>query len=103
MKLKIKLIVAVALAGIVGYTSCQKSTVKTTPPPVNYNSIASQIALSLNNSLTGQYGGANINDGVKAPASITPSKSGYLPYHSAGIKLIPLTAAIPLQAIPLNG
>jgi hypothetical protein len=76
MKLKIKLIVAVALAGIVGYTSCQKSTVKTTPPPVNYNSIASQIALSLNNSLTGQYGGANINDGVKAPASITPSKSG---------------------------
>ena len=57
MKLKFKLIIAVALAGIIGYTSCQKSSITTTPAPVNYNAIASQIALSLNSSLTGQYGG----------------------------------------------
>jgi hypothetical protein len=37
--------------------------------------LASQIALSLNNSLTGQYGGASINDGVKAPAGLNSGKS----------------------------
>jgi hypothetical protein len=76
MKSRIKLMVAVALAGIVGYTSCQKSSVTKTPVPVDYNALASQIALSLNNSLTGQYGGASINDGVKAPASLTSGKTG---------------------------
>ena len=32
--------------------------------------------MSLNNSLTGQYGGTSINDGVKAPSSLGVNKTG---------------------------
>ena len=75
MKFKVTHMIAVALAGIVIYSSCQKSSVTKTPVAPDYNSIASQVALNLNSSLTGQYGGTNINNGVAAPASLTTNKS----------------------------
>jgi hypothetical protein len=77
MKLKFKHLIAFALIGVLGYSACQKSSSSKTPATtVNYNAIASQIALSLNSSLTGQYGGASINDGVKAPSSLGVNKTG---------------------------
>ena len=71
----IKLTTLIALAAIIGYTSCQKSATKpAATTTVDYNAIAKSIGTSLNASMTGQLGGVNINDGVKAPSSVGMTK-----------------------------
>lgn len=55
------------------FSACKKSETGIKPtntPKPNPDAVAKQIALSLYNSLSGKMGGTNINDGVKAPASL---------------------------------
>ena len=68
MKFCIKHYIALLSIVAVTYSSCNK--VQTKPASSNENTAASQLSLSLYKSLTGQYGGNNINDGVKATSAI---------------------------------
>jgi hypothetical protein len=67
-----------SVSALLVYSSCTKSGLKpvTSTTTTISNATAQQIALSIYNSLTGQMGGANVHDGVKSPASITPKSSG---------------------------
>ena len=66
--------IAIALIAVTfSISACKKSETRVTPvttPQPNPDAVAKQIALSLYNSLTGQMGGTNINDGIKEPSSI---------------------------------
>ena len=78
MKRNLTRIVVALIAVTFIFSACKKSenTVKpTNTPKPNPDAVAKQIALSLYNSLSGKMGGANINDGVKAPASLTHKNS----------------------------
>jgi hypothetical protein len=66
-----------SVSAVLLYSSCTKSALKpVTAPATISNATAQQIAMSIYMSLTGQMGGANVKDGVQAPASITPASSG---------------------------
>ncbi len=66
----IRLIIAVVICVAVIY-SCKTSSVKpTSQNTTSTDAVAAQIALSLSKSFTGQYGGTNINQGIKSPYSI---------------------------------
>jgi hypothetical protein len=61
------------------YSSCQKTALKpvsTTPTTTGNDAVGAQIALNLAKSLSGQYGGTNINNGIKAPNSLILAKKG---------------------------
>lgn len=68
MKPNIKYYIALLAILAVAYTSCNKTQTK--PASSNENAAASQLSLSLYKSLTGQYGGNNINNGIKATSAI---------------------------------
>ena len=78
MKRNLTRIVVALIAVTFIFSACKKSenTVKpTNTPKPNPDAVAKQIALSLYNSLSGKMGGANINDGVKAPSSLIRKNS----------------------------
>jgi len=63
----------VLLAVTLSYSACKKSTIVKPSASINQPNpdlVAKQIAASLYKSLTGQMGGSNINDGIKAPANL---------------------------------
>lgn len=75
MKLNFTRIFALLLVVVFCYSACKKTATKpVSTSPISDVDAAKQIALSLNKSLTGQLGGANINDGAKAPYSIIAGK-----------------------------
>ena len=75
MKLNLTRIFIVLLAVVFCYSACKKAATKpASTSPITDADAAKQIALSLNQSLTGQLGGTNINDGAKAPSSIVAGK-----------------------------
>ena len=71
--------IAVALIAVTfSISACKKSETGIKPtntPKPNPDAVAKQIVLSLYNSLSGKMGGTNINDGIKAPASVTRHNS----------------------------
>jgi hypothetical protein len=81
MKLSFTRILTILIAVVIFYASCKKngtkpnstntSTNTTTPTKEtpNYDVLSNQIAIGLIYSLTGKYGGTNINDGIKAPTT----------------------------------
>jgi hypothetical protein len=70
---KYLLAIMIVLTGL--YASCKKEQTGTSAADtLNAADLSRQIAVSLYKSLSGQYGGANINDGIKAPLSIAPGK-----------------------------
>jgi len=75
MKLNLTRIFIVLLAVVFCYSACKKAATKpVSTSPITDIDVAKQIASSLNQSLTGQLGGTNINDGAKAPSSIVAGK-----------------------------
>ena len=64
-------------AFIVFYTACKKNTVKptATKTATDYKALSSQVGLSLYKSLTGTYGGTNINNGITPPANVSAATS----------------------------
>lgn len=70
MKTTIKYLCLLLTISLV-YTACKKT--ETHPPgsPFNAADFSRQLAVNLYRSLSGQYGGADISDGIKAPLSIT--------------------------------
>src|ERR1700744_6137714 len=71
MKSTLKLIIAAVLCVAVVY-SCKTNVVKPVDTTAaNTQAIAAQIALSLSKSFQGQNGGANINQGIKSPYSVS--------------------------------
>jgi hypothetical protein len=64
----LKLIIA-AVACVAVIYSCKTNSVAPTTT-TSTDAVAAQIALSLSKSFSGQYGGANINQGIKSPYSI---------------------------------
>jgi len=60
------------------YASCKKNEIKSVakPPTIDYKALSSQIALNLAQSLTGKYGGTNINDGISLPKSLNRNVRG---------------------------
>jgi hypothetical protein len=58
------------------YTSCKKTQVGSNTQAVNAEALSKQIALNLYKTISGQYGGTNIANGIKAPASLTKPGKG---------------------------
>ncbi len=77
MKFKITSVLLVTLAIALSFTSCKRSqtVAPTTTWKPNPDLVAKEIASSLYKSLTGQMGGTNVNDGIKAPASLVKHSS----------------------------
>jgi len=84
MKTSTKFITIILLGVAIVYSSCQKAGIKaddatnttTTGTTTNSTAVGSQIALGLAKSLAGQYGGTNINNGIKAPNSLILTHKG---------------------------
>src|ERR1700743_842621 len=72
MKSKFTSVLVVTLAIALSFTACKRS--QTVAPTATWkpspDQIAKQIATNLYKSLTGQLGGTNVNDGIKAPSSL---------------------------------
>lgn len=68
----------VLLAVMLSYSACKRSATVKPVSTINQpdpDLVAKQIATSIYRSLTGQMGGTNINDGIKAPASLVKRSS----------------------------
>jgi hypothetical protein len=66
---------AVLITGVLSYSSCKKSGVKTvTPSATNYKTLSSQVALSLYQAITGKYGGLTVSNGMQAPPGVATQK-----------------------------
>lgn len=75
MKLNFTRLFTLSLVVVFCYSACKKAATKpASTSPITDADAATQIAQSLNRSLTGQLGGTNINDGTKAPYSIVAGK-----------------------------
>jgi len=77
MKLRFTYMLLLLFAVVCCYVSCKKTANK----PVNKNTIdyaalSKQIVVTLQQSISGKYGGTNINDGIKAPSHISASHTG---------------------------
>lgn len=68
--------VCLFLAMSLVYTACKKSETAPAKSPFNPADFSRQLAMNLYRSLSGQYGGANINEGIKAPSAVIPRKAG---------------------------
>jgi hypothetical protein len=75
MKPAFKTVLALLVVVAFAYTACTKSQTSATNT-TNTATLSKQLALGLYNSLSGKYGGANINDGIKVPASLSPYSKG---------------------------
>lgn len=77
MKLRSTRVLLLLLAVICCYISCKKSQTKPVAKnAIDYPALSKQIAFNLVQSISGKYGGANINDGIKAPSHISASHTG---------------------------
>jgi hypothetical protein len=76
MKLIFKIIPAVLISVLCIYTACQKSNVTSNNQTIDPKLLSSQIALSFYNSISGQYGGVNINGGIQTPANLALNPTG---------------------------
>jgi hypothetical protein len=77
MKLRFTRTLLLLLAVICCYASCKKA--ETSPVDKNttdYAALSKQIALNLVQSISGKYGGTNINEGIKAPSHISANHAG---------------------------
>jgi hypothetical protein len=65
------------LAVVYCYTSCKKGAIKPVDKNnIDYAALSKQIALNLVQSISGKYGGTDINEGIKAPSHIASNHSG---------------------------
>jgi hypothetical protein len=101
MKSNFTRLIAILFAVAVLYASCTKmankpNTVQTT----DYASLSSTIAVNLAKSLNGNYGGASLNDGIKAPSSLTP---GHKSLVLNGISLCGYTIDTTLNTTSIAG
>ncbi|MDB4925863.1 hypothetical protein [Mucilaginibacter sp.] len=71
MKAILKYIIALLVTVACVYIACKKGQSSSTTY-FNSPDLSKQIAVGFYNSLLGQYGGANINDGINAPGSGNP-------------------------------
>lgn len=87
MKLNYTRIILMAAVVLFFYTACRKSATKPDVKTLSaIDTSNTKIALNLMHGLTGVYGGASINDGVKAESNITDGQS-----HGATVfKKVPL-------------
>lgn len=69
MKTTIKYL-SLLLALSLFYTACKKTESSPSKSPFNPADFSRQLAVNLYKSLSGQYGGADISDGIKAPSGI---------------------------------
>ncbi|HVW98566.1 MAG TPA: hypothetical protein VHA56_21545 [Mucilaginibacter sp.] len=77
MKLKSLLILITACILFVFNEGCKKNQIKAnTPKSVDFKSLSSKVALNFMQAVSGKIGGANINDGIKAPSGITMNVKG---------------------------
>lgn len=76
MKLNYTRVILMATAVVFFYTACRKSETKPDAKTVSaIDTSNTKIAFNLMQGLSGVYGGANINDGVKAESNITDGQS----------------------------
>jgi hypothetical protein len=73
MKLNLIRNLALLVAVVFLYTACKKNVIPALAktPAADYKILSSQIASGLYKSLTGGYGGININDGISSPKTAT--------------------------------
>jgi len=73
MKLNLIRTLALLVAVVFFNTACKKNAVPALAktPAADYKTLSSQIASGLYKSLTGGYGGININDGISSPKTAT--------------------------------
>jgi hypothetical protein len=64
IKFSVLLVLAASLAFI---TSCKKSSTATTDPQITPQQISSELALNINQTILGGYGGLNVGEGLNAP------------------------------------
>lgn len=77
MKLRSTRVLLLLVAVICCYISCKKSQTKPAAKnAIDYPALSKQIAFNLVQSISGKYGGANVNDGIKAPSYISASHTG---------------------------
>jgi len=74
MKLTLRFILLLTAFAVV-YSSCKKSETIVVKSKTDYAALSGRIAVDLYKSITGQYGGANIKNGIKAPANIAGNKN----------------------------
>jgi len=74
MKFTFKSTLALLIGASLFYTSCKKSQNQPASQTVSNETVSSQIAMNLAQSLSGSFGGASIKDGV-SPSAITSSAS----------------------------
>jgi len=74
MKRTFKLILLFTAFALV-YSSCKKSETTVVKSKTDYAALSGRIAVDLYKSITGQYGGANINNGIKAPVNLAGNKN----------------------------
>ncbi|MES2810692.1 MAG: hypothetical protein V4619_18800 [Bacteroidota bacterium] len=72
MKCFVRYIVIMLIATACLQAGCQKNINGPASGNLSAAEMSKQMAVSLYKSLSGQYGGADINDGIKAPLSYTP-------------------------------
>ena len=70
MKQLYKVTFALAIGVIVFYAACKKSGLKPAPKVADEQEVASVVALNFERTVTGQYGGVSIADGVHPPQQI---------------------------------
>jgi hypothetical protein len=75
MRSTLKITLAALSAVVLINASCQKTAVTPAKSNASANTlaIAKQIGINFYQSVTGQHGGANIGDGIKAPSGVVPN------------------------------
>jgi hypothetical protein len=76
MKTNFARLPALLIAAILFCASCKQAAVNpATTNTTDYKALSSQVGLSLYKSLTGTYGGTNINNGITPPANVSAATS----------------------------
>jgi hypothetical protein len=86
MKTNFTRIPALLIAAILFYASCKQAAVNPAANTTDYKALSSQVGLSLYKSLTGSYGGTNINNGIKPPANVSAAANRN--FAAAGVNLL---------------
>lgn len=77
MKPNLKLLLLLLTSAAFTYTACKKSNDTPVSKTVGADVVSSQVALNIAQSLSGSYGGVNINNGIKSPGFVTNKNSGH--------------------------
>jgi hypothetical protein len=81
MKINFTRILALLTVIMLCYTACKKTgNQPVAKATTDYAALSSKIALNLIQSLSGKYGGTDINNGIKAPSSIAVNHRGAVLY-----------------------